>query len=465
MLQGYLLNKKKLFLYLLITEALLSGLFYINHYFIIIIPFLILTPLIFYHSFLVGPYFWILMMVFATGLDNYGRVFGGITLFHISYFLALISLVTYYSFNMGESFEFHTPINRYIYFYLIVGGISLTYTPNLAAGAILIIVVMVLFSVYLLIVNFLKTERQHIILLWVMLIANIANSLLTFYQIAFQNITYFGRGTVKSISGTKIWRAAGLFYDPNVGAVYMMVGTIVALAVVLYSNLSKFHKSLIFGAIILSTLGIIATFSRTGWIGLFIGFFVVALFHKKKIYLLYSLLAFILFFIGLSLFTSYGGFIINRFYSIFELMSDVSIRTRIGLGISGIKMFIDHPFFGIGLRGFPVLYDFYLSPITPSQLLYVKESHTLYIYILAELGIVGLAIIVFWFKQVVKDAFNAVNKIVNKNIKAIFIGNIGVFISFIIVYFFYGNIFPNFNMTWINLGIIYAIILNNTKME
>ncbi len=463
-IKKHLIDEKKVLLAILVLEVFISGLFLINHYLILIFPAIIICIFLIYYGFFTGPKYWIYLMVFSTGLDMYGRVIGGITLFHVSYFFSIFTLILYYLTNR-QHFDFYTPMNKYVLLYLIISSISLIYTPNLLSGAELIIIVASLFFLFLLIINFVKTTREHLWLLWSLLLANILNSLVIFYQIAFQNITYIGRGAVQSVTGEKIWRAAGLFYDPNVGATYIMIGTIIGLAVLLYSNIKRVHKILIFISVVVSSLGILATFSRSGWVGLIIGFFVVALFHRKKIYLLYTLGVLIIFLLVLIVFTEYGGFILNRAMSIFEIMTDLSIRTRIGLAISGIKMFIDHPFFGIGLRGFPVLYDFYLSPVTPQQLLYVKESHTLYVDVLAELGIMGIFIIILWFKRVLMDTYRKINSIENPTFRSILIGNFGVLVSLVIVYAFYGNLFPDFNLIWVNFGVIYSILKYNENNE
>jgi len=45
----------------------------------------------------------------------------------------------------------------------------------------------------------------------------------------------------------------------------------------------------------------------------------------------------------------------------------------------------------------------------------------------------------------------------------VYVGNFAVFISLIITYFFYGNLFPDFNLIWVNLGMIYLIKTDRKK--
>ncbi len=436
-------------------EVIIGLLFYINPIFALI-PLLILFSLsIFYYSFLIGPLPWVFLMVIATGLDAWGRIIDGITLFHVGWVMSIITVV-YSMLTSNIKIKIKFPINKYIIIYLLLATISLTYSPNQLSGALLILITISQFVLFILVANYIKTKRDFLIVIWSLLLSNIFNSLLTFYQIAFQNILYFGRAAVESSSGQKIWRAAGTFSDPNVLASFMFVGAILGASLILYSNLTKKHKFLIGFSVFLSIIGILATFSRSGWVSLFIGFMVLIIMHRKKIYFVYFVTFFVLLLLFFVLFTEYGGFLIERIISMFDIMKDISIRTRIGLAISSLKMFVDHPFLGVGFRGFPIYYDFYWSPITPSALLHVKESHTLYTLLLAELGVPGLLVIVLFFKRVIVDTLKKLKEIEDKFFKSVMIGNFAVFISFIITYFFYGNLFPDFNLIWINLGMLYA---------
>ena len=129
------------------------------------------------------------------------------------------------------------------------------------------------------------------------------------------------------------------------------------------------------------------------------------------------------------------------------------------MGESGFRMFLDSPIWGLGYRSFPLVYDYYINPDLPWETLYIKESHTLFICLLAELGVIGFIIVFFWFKQVLTDCYKSIKVDKNKFTRAILIGSFSLFVAFNLNFLFYGNLFPQFNLIWLNFGLIYAIIL------
>lgn len=456
------LRERNVFFIAVLFEISSFGFYFLHPYLAVLPTLLILSIIFFYYAFLIGPLPWIFLMVIATGLDTWGRIAGGVTLFHIAWIMSIITVV-FAIFSRNYKLHWNFSINKYFILYIFLASFSLIYSPNKLEGLQLIVITIALYFLFIFIANFIESKKDLLVVIWSLLIANVFNSFLTFYQIAFQNVLYFGRGTVESSTGEKIWRAGGTFYDPNVLASFMVVGTVLGIALIIYSDISKKHKSLIFLSVVVSIVGILATFSRSGWISLTIGFLALMAVHKKKIYLFYAVSVFGLLLAFFILFTTYGGFIVERIFSIFDIYKDISIRTRLGLAISSVKMFIDNPFLGIGFRGFPSLYPLYVDSITPTALLYVKESHTLYTLLLAELGIPGFVVVMLLFTQVFKDSLNKLKENLSPFYRAVYVGNFAVFISLIITYFFYGSLFPDFNLIWINLGMIYLIKTDRKK--
>lgn len=446
----------KYFTYFLIVELISATLALLNPVFFIL-PFLpVIGLLIFYSTFVKDPFFWIVVMLIGSGLESWGRVFGGITIFHIGWFLLILSTPLYLLFNQNSKIIKKSPINTYVITFIILALISLAYSPNKLAGLIQLSTTIALFIFFILYLNFAKSKSRISTVLITLTIINILLSLLTFYQLLFENVLYIGRATVTSESGEKIWRASGTFEDPNVTAIFLMIGFIYAIAMLL--NLKgNFRTRLFYGiASIISGIGIIATFSRSGWIASFVGIIVALALNKNKRILIYSFVGLFIFFLVFILFTPYGEFITFRIFSIFDIMEDPSIRTRLALINSGLAMFIDNPFLGVGFRGYPVLYDLYLDPIVPWFLIHVKESHTLIITLLAELGIAGLIVVVFWFRRVFIDSYKLIKKSSNNFYSAVLIGSFANFVALNVTFIFYGNLFPHFNLLWLVLAMIYV---------
>ena len=66
---------------------------------------------------------------------------------------------------------------------------------------------------------------------------------------------------------------------------------------------------------------------------------------------------------------------------------DFSTAERLAHWIAGINMFLDHPFFGVGIGNYPVAYPKYFITIFTNSL---GHAHNYYINIAAEAGIFGL---------------------------------------------------------------------------
>lgn len=452
------ISLKKPFLILFFLEISLAALFYLSPIFpliLLIFPFL---AFFFYFSTFVRPFNWLLFLIVASSIDTYGKIPGtSLTLFHIAWGIIVLTLLFYALYNYEKGLNIHTTMNKYVFLFLGYASISLLYSPNVESAFIYIFTVMSLFIIFLFIVNYLKTKTQLKFVIFAFLILNVFISLLIYYQILFQNILFIGRDTTKSLSGEKIWRASGTFDDPNVTATYLLIGIVFAFAYLVHNKTTIKQKLFIIPGILISSGGLILTFSRTGWLSVFIGVITVLFFQKNK-KKSFSIFLFILLFIGaVSIFTPYGEFIFARFLSVFDIMKDPSIRTRIFMGISGIWMFINYPLFGIGYRGFPKLYDFYQHPLTPQSSLYIKEPHTLWIALLAELGIIGFLIVLFWFKEIIGTLFKSIRISDDPLVRSVLIGCLAIFVALNVSFLFYGNLFPHFNEFWILMGLVYAI--------
>ena len=444
---------------ILIIELFLGVLILLNPMLAFLAALGIISLGLFYYTFLNGPFIWIVIMLVTSGLDSWGRVGGGITLFHLSWFMAILSTGIYYLQNPEENIIINTPINKYAIIFFLFAALSLIYSPNYVDGFRLLGTSFALFISYIIFVNFLNSDLRLKITVFTLAAINIFLSVLTFYQLMFQNVLYFGTTTVATESGEKVWRATGTFEDPNMTASFIMVGVIFSFAILLFGKTKKWEKLFLITSIILSFIGIFSTFSRSGLLTVILGVFLLFFFIKNKKLILLVLLGVMATILGFIFLSPYGEFLTSRSLSIFDVMKDPSIKVRIYMAVSSIWMFIDYPLLGIGFRGYPMLYDFYIHPEAPQILLYVKESHTLWTTLLAELGIIGFTIVVLWFVRVFKDSFKLTRSLTDfKGVMAI--GAFVMFLSFNINFIFYGNMFPHFNLIWLNLAIIYSLKLN-----
>jgi len=456
-------NWEKITIPFFLFELILFFIIYLDPLFAALFVIGLSSIFLFYVTFLNGPLIWILLMIFSSGLDAWGRIGGGVTLFHLAWFLAIVTSVFYILKNPNYEIKFDTPITKIGFAYLFYATFSLLYSPNYVDGLRLLGTTFALFFSYFVFVNFLKTKFHFKLVVFTLAIINILLSSLTFYQLLFQNDKYFGTSTVATSTGEKVWRATGTFEDPNVTATFLMVSIILSISVVVFSKEKILSKLFLIGSVLVSFVGIVATFSRSGWLAVAIGIFTLLFFMKNKKSIFYSIAAIVIVVGTFIIVTPYGEFLIDRVFSTFDLMKDPSIRARIFMGVSSLWMFFDHIVFGVGFRGYPALYDFYIHPDTPQILLYVKESHTLWTTVLAELGIIGFTLVFIWFKRIFQDGLSMAKEATDPFMRSLSIGVFAVFIAFNIDFLFYGFLFPHFNLFWLVLGVMYAIILNKKE--
>jgi len=449
----------KLLIGLIIIEALAILVFTLQPIVLFLCGLALAGVLLFYYLFLDKPYLWIGLLVAATALETWGRIANGITFFHVFFILSFMGFLSYSLFtNTISSLIFSTPLNKYFFGYIAVSGISLIYSPNFESGILFITVTIALFLFFITVVNFTKYNIQYILVVVVLLLTNIFITCLIIYQTLKGEFIPGIMDTTVAVGGIKFYRAVGTFEDPNVAATYLASGVILAFSRLLHSEDQKLIKTFYLIGLIFSTIGVFITFSRSAVLFQFIGISVCLIFIKNKKVLKLSFLA-LLSLVILLFISPIGSLVTERILSIFDLAKDNSIRVRISLISSGLKMFLDSPVWGIGYRGFPVLYDYYIQPNLPMELLYIKESHTLYITLLAELGIIGFTIVLFWFKRVIKDCYHHIDKVGNN--RSTLIGAFALFIAFVLNFIYYGNLFPMFNLIWLDFGLIYSVILNS----
>ena len=159
------------------------------------------------------------------------------------------------------------------------------------------------------------------------------------------------------------------------------------------------------------TIGILLSLSRGGWIGAVLGVSIllgVFLFSSpekrpaflrqpKGVLLKFSLLCCVLL-LALALFLV--GRAGRRQVDIrFEqtVMNEVSLPDRLARWQDSLSMLRDFPLFGVGLGGWPELHPHYRQP--PWTRIFYTEAHNDYLQLLAETGLLGFALLAWFFWQ------------------------------------------------------------------
>lgn len=182
-----------------------------------------------------------------------------------------------------------------------------------------------------------------------------------------------------SIFGSEHLRAYGTFSHPNSLAGFLLV------TVLLWWNLIKKRNLGWWVVFWFGILGIIICGSRNVWsVGLLILFY--ELYKKNKYYL-----------IGIPIIL---GIIFWKF-SMFSGWDSTSFKKRWDLMISAVFMIKDSMFLGVGAGNFLVRLPEYK---TNSPIFWLQPVHNIYLYLISELGILGI-LVLGWISELYKTKF------------------------------------------------------------
>lgn len=200
---------------------------------------------------------------------------------------------------------------------------------------------------------------------------------------------------LKSGMGGRI--GGGSTYDPNDLAMILVTTLPIAIMQGLATN-NRFRKIVCFGGGALNLVGLIATQSRGGFVGLVV-LVLFSLFKKipgvsrKRVIVLLSILGI---FFGIYLGVEYK----ERILTIFDDSPSLSSGSgRILVWKRAVVMAKDHPILGVGPRSFQTAYGNYLEIGRFREELSLEESgskwhtaHNSFLLVLVELGFPGLLI-------------------------------------------------------------------------
>jgi len=146
-------------------------------------------------------------------------------------------------------------------------------------------------------------------------------------------------------------------------------------------------------------VGMILSFSLTAWIAFFAGavFYVPRMWQKGSMRFNggWSVIVFVF---GL-LFVSGLSYALVRLFSVDAL----SLTRRMALNDVAVRMFLDHPIFGVGLNQSILLVSSYWNTAFLPQ--FVQPTHNAWLLMLSEVGILGMVLIVATGYQIIVRRF------------------------------------------------------------
>jgi len=233
---------------------------------------------------------------------------------------------------------------------------------------------------------------------WILIVTAALLSLLGAYQVATGNYTQtfgglashsFESGVVGEASASRL---AGPVGDPNYFGQILVA--VLPLAVYRALRERKLLKVLAAGCAFLILFAIIYTYSRGAFLATMAALTAIVIERKMRLWALLPILLVGLL-VALVLPTGY----LTRIQTISLLggkdessvYEDASLRGRTSELLAGLYMWADHPLLGVGVGNYRFRYQEYASQIGLEARAEEREAHSLYIEILAETGLAGVA--------------------------------------------------------------------------
>lgn len=193
------------------------------------------------------------------------------------------------------------------------------------------------------------------------------------------------------------------FHNPPLGT-YLIASLPFNLLLIRQSKL--FFKSLGFIGALLGCVVIIMTFSRGAFLGFVTMVLFILYFNKKHRLLLIFFIIFCLFILLCShIYNPLNrlGFKQLTFYGIHPIFS----KYRLNRFIMTLRMFKDHPFIGLGLQHFRILFNEYFSGRGINSFEF-KIADNMYLTLLSETGILGFIGFLIFIFSVIKKAWKKI---------------------------------------------------------
>jgi putative inorganic carbon (HCO3(-)) transporter len=273
----------------------------------------------------------------------------------------------------------------------------------------------------------------------------------------------FANAELRNIAGsTSGYRLTGPIHDGNFFAQIMLVLIPIAIERMLHER--KLFLRLLAGlAGVLSTLTVIFTFSRGGFLAMVVVLAILFVMYPPRPLQLAILIG-----LGLGIFALVPPTYYDRILTLQDLIpnqsgridirTDNSIQGRASQNLTGWAMFKQKPFLGIGLNNFSYLYPTYSKEIGLAPNAATRALHNHYLEVATETGIVGLSV----FLSLIWYALRSVARVRQKFLEAsqgdyahLVTGLTIGFMGYLVAAIFVPVSFPRY--FYLLLGIMYSL--------
>lgn len=145
-------------------------------------------------------------------------------------------------------------------------------------------------------------------------------------------------------------------------------------------------------SLVIGVFAVSVTYSRGGFLGLamvFLGFYGLWMVRSRRYVegVVVGAIAIALIVVGIFAFAPRD--FVDRMTSIGEYEQDESALGRLDAWGAGVRMFVDHPFIGVGAGAFSIAYGMQYKPVDAVAANW-REAHNVFFQVLGEMGFIGI---------------------------------------------------------------------------
>ncbi len=391
------------------------------------------------------PEYGLVALTGAAALDVAGRVasVGGvpITLYQLT--AAVVVAVVGWSVVTGRTRLRRTGADLPVILFLGAGVASLPSASDHLLGGVTLLSLASSVALLYLTVQLVDDERRFAVVVWgIAILAAVFGLLAVIERLGIFSIQPFLKTWADGI------RARATFKDPNVFASFLAFGAAFAVPLALAQR-KMLGKLAGWTAAALATAGLAATLSRGAWIGFAAAMAVVLIASRASVWSK-TVLASTAGIGGVALLlrvldpewvqTKIVGFADNA-----------SFLYRIWMGRSALQMASDHPL-GVGPGNYPLVFPAYRPAFVKVGLV---ESHTAYLTVLVEMGVLGLVAFLWVMAVAVWRTLGAVSRHPGGTIQAVAVGALAASATLLVQSMTYSLEASKF--LWLTLGLGLAV--------
>jgi O-antigen ligase len=336
--------------------------------------------------------------------------------------------------NKKVSFK-TTPLDFSIFLLFFWIGLSFFWSRNMEVSTYEFTKKLYAILVFYLTVNFVKTRQDFEVVLKIWVISGVIAALFGMYEMYAEA---FPKVTGQLIPDRGVWglRSTGFFLTPNKLGFFLSLSIMLGLCQYATTD-SVLGRKFFLVSVFVMLIALVSTLSRTTYVTFISGALIMFLFSKgaRKALTVCFVVGLIAFFLLTP--SLYLGVLLRRIEAFIEpsIARDYYIRADI-IRVTW-EIFKDHPFAGVGIGNFAMY-------ATAYKALRLDIPHNVYLYFLAEFGLVGFGLFLFWAGSLVCLCVRGLKRLWGKEervvILSLLVGVIIFFLEAIVISFTFREI-------------------------